>query len=143
MQRFFDAETDDVVEEVLPAPSPGITIGGNARLSGMPRRSSGALANVPPMRTSSKRLRATRAPPSADPMDPEFIMPGIRYPLQGGIRPQNVILVLLTDTPLLMNLVNHPSMSVRCFEVFFKTCTFLYVLLYDLSILTFFFCVFV
>uniref|UniRef100_A0A2N9G1L4 Aminotransferase-like plant mobile domain-containing protein n=1 Tax=Fagus sylvatica TaxID=28930 RepID=A0A2N9G1L4_FAGSY len=116
LQRFFDAETDDVAEEVLPAPSPGITIGGNARLSGTPRRSSGAPVDVPPTRMSSKRLRATRAPPSVDPMDPEFIMPGIRYPPQGGIHPRNVILVLLTDTPLLMNLANHLSMSVHRFE---------------------------
>ena len=79
LQRFFDAE------EVLPTPNPGITIGDSARLSDTSRSSSGAPADAPPTRTSSKRPRATRAPPSADPIDSDFVMLGIRYPPQGGI----------------------------------------------------------
>uniref|UniRef100_A0A2N9FFK2 Uncharacterized protein n=1 Tax=Fagus sylvatica TaxID=28930 RepID=A0A2N9FFK2_FAGSY len=100
------------VHVVLPTPSPGITIGGSARLSGIPRHSSKMSVDAPLTRTSLKRPRATRTPPSADPIDAEFVVPGVRHPLHGGIRPWSMITILLADTPLLMNLANHPTASV-------------------------------
>ena len=79
LQRFFDVVSDDIAEEVLPTPSPGITIAGNARPSGKPRHSSEAPVDVPPTRISSKRPEATRTPPSTDLMDLEFVMPRISH----------------------------------------------------------------
>ena len=83
---------------------------------------------APLARTSSKRPRATRTPPSADPLDAEFVMPRVRYPLQGGIRPRSLVIVLLTDTLLLTNLANHPLTSVRRCKVLTHHCMFLYMI---------------
>jgi hypothetical protein len=84
LQRRFDAEADDTATgEVRPPPGAGITIGGNTRSSGAPRRSSRMPAGTLPVRPLSKRPRAAQAPPSASPISKDFVMPGVRYPPQG------------------------------------------------------------
>jgi hypothetical protein len=129
LQRFFNAESDDIAEEVLPTPSPGITIGGNARLSGIPRHSSGACRWMFPLRGLHQRGRGLPGlHPSADPMDLEFVMPGLGILLRVVSDLEHVISIPLADTPLLMNLANHPSTSVRRCEVLTHSCMFLYMI---------------
>jgi hypothetical protein len=123
LQEHFDAEAASVAAgEARPPPGPGITIGGSARSSGASCRSSRTPTGAPPVRSSSKRPRVDRTPPSADPIPEDFIMPGIRYPPQGGIRLSYPVITPVMDTPLLTNLVNHPSSSVRRCEVFIRFC---------------------
>ena len=86
LQEHFDAEAAGIAAgEVWPPLGPGITIGGNARSSGASHRSSRMPMGAPPARPSSKRQKADWIPPSADPIPEDFIMPGLRYPPQGGI----------------------------------------------------------
>ncbi len=118
LQRAFDVEVDGVAAGVWPPPRVGITIGGSTRSSGTPLRSSGMPTSSPPMRLSSKRLRAAWAPPSAGPILEDFVMPGVKYPPQGGIRPRYTVITPVADTPFLTNLAEHPSSSVHHCEVF-------------------------
>lgn len=119
LQRHFDAEAAGVVAgEVRPPLGPGITIGGSARSSGASRRSFNMSTGTPLVRSSSKRLRVDRTPSSADPILEDFIMSRLRYPPKGGIRPRYLVITPVMDTPLLTNLINHPSYSVRRCEVF-------------------------
>jgi hypothetical protein len=101
-----------------PPPGPGITIGGSARSSGASRRSSRAPAGASPVRSASKRRRADRVPLSADPVPEDFVAPGVRYPPQGDIQPRYHVITPMVDTPLLTNLIDHPSSSVQRCEVF-------------------------
>uniref|UniRef100_A0A2N9EA97 Aminotransferase-like plant mobile domain-containing protein n=1 Tax=Fagus sylvatica TaxID=28930 RepID=A0A2N9EA97_FAGSY len=43
----------------------------------------------------------------------DYVAPGFRYPPQGGIRPRYPVAVEISDTPLLTNLLAHPSSLVR------------------------------
>uniref|UniRef100_A0A2N9FDV4 Aminotransferase-like plant mobile domain-containing protein n=1 Tax=Fagus sylvatica TaxID=28930 RepID=A0A2N9FDV4_FAGSY len=114
LQEHFDAEATGIAaREVRPPLGPGITIGASARSSGASRRSSRTPTGAPPTRPLSKRQRADRVPPSANPIPEDFIMPGFRYPPQGGIRPRYHVTTLVVDTPLMTNLINHPSSLVR------------------------------
>uniref|UniRef100_A0A2N9FBY4 Uncharacterized protein n=1 Tax=Fagus sylvatica TaxID=28930 RepID=A0A2N9FBY4_FAGSY len=45
--------------------------------------------------------------------DPELVRSGVRYPPQGGIRPRDMGPLIVVDTPLLTNLADHPSTSIR------------------------------
>uniref|UniRef100_A0A2N9FE88 Aminotransferase-like plant mobile domain-containing protein n=1 Tax=Fagus sylvatica TaxID=28930 RepID=A0A2N9FE88_FAGSY len=85
-----------------------------------------AAALDPPVRlVSLLRLRQLLLPPdrrggnltallfSADPIPEDHVVPGFRYPPQGGIRPRYPVTTPVVDTPLLTNLHNHPSSSVR------------------------------
>ena len=119
LQQHFDAEAAGVVAgEVRPPLGPGITIGGSARSSGASYRSSRTPTGTPPVRSSSKRQRAGWVPPSTDLVPEDFIMLGLRYPPQCGIRPRYPVTTLVTNTPLLTNLMNYPSTLVRRCEVF-------------------------
>jgi hypothetical protein len=121
LQEHFDAEAASVAAgEAQPPLGPGIIIGGSARSSGASRQSSRTPTSAPPVRSSSKRQRADRVPPSADPILEDFVMPGLRYPPQGGIRPRYHVITPVMDTPLLTNLIHHPSSSVRHCEVFIR-----------------------
>uniref|UniRef100_A0A2N9FWW5 Aminotransferase-like plant mobile domain-containing protein n=1 Tax=Fagus sylvatica TaxID=28930 RepID=A0A2N9FWW5_FAGSY len=92
LQEHFDAEATGIApREVRPPLGPGITIGGSARSSGASRRSSRTPTGAPPTRPLSKRQRADR----------------------DGIRPRYHVTTLVVDTPLMMNLINHPSSLVR------------------------------
>lgn len=131
LQRFFDAQSDDGADDFLPTPSPGTVIGETARSFGTARRTLGVSTmvpfrseSIPSHRTTLKRTRVTRVPPPASTQDLELVRPGVRYPLQGGIRPQDMGPFLVVDTPLLTNLVNHPLIFVRRCEVFILTQTF-------------------
>jgi hypothetical protein len=135
-QRRFDAEADVAAAgEVRPPPGAGITIGGSTRSFGTPRRSSRTPAGTPPVRPPSKRPRVARAPPSAGPISEDFVMPGVRYPPQGGIRPRHTVFTPIHDMPLLTNLIAHPSTSVRHCEVRIYP----YMFLYLMSSMVFFF----
>uniref|UniRef100_A0A2N9F6M6 Aminotransferase-like plant mobile domain-containing protein n=1 Tax=Fagus sylvatica TaxID=28930 RepID=A0A2N9F6M6_FAGSY len=121
---------DHDADDALPTPSPGIVIGEIARSFGTTHRTSGASTEVPsrsePMpcrKTTSKRSRVTRVPPPTPTQDPELVRPRVRYPPQGGIRPRDMGPLFVVDTPLLTNLANHPSTSVRRCEVFNLTQT--------------------
>ena len=123
LQEYFDAEAASVtVGEARPPPGPGITISGSARSSGASRRSFRTSTGTPLVRSSSKRLRVDRTPPSADPIPEDFIMSRLRYPPKGGIRPRYLVITPVMDTPLLTNLINHPLYSVRRCEVFICFC---------------------
>jgi hypothetical protein len=140
LQEHFDAEATGIAaREVRPPLGPGITIGGSARSSGASRRSSRTPTGAPPTRPSSKRQRADRVPPSANPIPEDFIMPGLRYPPQGGIRPRYHVTTLVVDTPLMTNLINHPSSLVRRCEVSMCFCmSLLLCAFHDLFVLTLF-----
>ena len=130
LKQSFDAESDDDADDALPTPSPGIVIGEIARSFGTTHGTSGASTEVPsrsePMprrKTTSKRSRVTRVPPPTPTQDLELVRPRVRYPPQGGIRPRDMGPLFVVDTPLLTNLANHPSTSVRRCEVFNLTQT--------------------
>lgn len=130
LKQSFDAESDDDADDALPTPSPGIVIGEIARSFGTTHCTSGASTEVPsrsePMprrKTTSKRSRVTRVPPPTPTQDLELVRPRVRYPPQGGIHPRDMGPLFVVDTPLLTNLANHPSTSVRRCEVFNLTQT--------------------
>uniref|UniRef100_A0A2N9H6D1 Aminotransferase-like plant mobile domain-containing protein n=1 Tax=Fagus sylvatica TaxID=28930 RepID=A0A2N9H6D1_FAGSY len=91
LQAEFDAEAAGLSSSTArPSSRPGITIGRSARPSSAPRQPTAAPPAAPPAR--SKRRK---------------------YPPQGGIRPRYPVTTPVADTPLLTNLHNHPSSSVR------------------------------
>ncbi len=86
LQAKLDAEAASIAASAArPTPGPGITIGGSARSSGASRQPTRTPMGAPPRRSSSKRQRADRVPPSADPIPEDFIAPRFRYPPRGGI----------------------------------------------------------
>uniref|UniRef100_A0A2N9EHE6 Aminotransferase-like plant mobile domain-containing protein n=1 Tax=Fagus sylvatica TaxID=28930 RepID=A0A2N9EHE6_FAGSY len=112
LQAEFDAEAAGLSSSTArPSSRPGITIGRSARPSSAPRQPTAAPPAAPPAR--SKRRKSDRAPLSADPIPEDHVVPGFRYPPQGGIRPRYPVTTPVVDTPLLTNLHNHPSSSVR------------------------------
>ena len=136
LQDELDAEAAGLTSSVArPSSRPGITIGRSARPSGVPRQSSqpgitigrsarpsGApcqptVAPTVAPSARSKRRRSDHAPPSADPLPEDYVAPGFRYPPRGGIRPRHTISTPVVDTPLLKDLHDHPSSSVRRFQV--------------------------
>uniref|UniRef100_A0A2N9HS82 Aminotransferase-like plant mobile domain-containing protein n=1 Tax=Fagus sylvatica TaxID=28930 RepID=A0A2N9HS82_FAGSY len=66
---------------------------------------------VPPSRL--KRQRAEGIPDSAGAIPEDYVAPGFRYPPQGGIRPRYPVIIEISDTPLLTNLLAHPSSLAR------------------------------
>uniref|UniRef100_A0A2N9IUH9 Aminotransferase-like plant mobile domain-containing protein n=1 Tax=Fagus sylvatica TaxID=28930 RepID=A0A2N9IUH9_FAGSY len=112
LQAEFDAEAAGLSSSTArPSSRPGITIGRSARPSSAPRQPTAAPPAAPPAR--SKRRKSDRAPLSADPIPEDHVVPGFRYPPQGGIRPRYPVTTPVADTSLLTNLHNHPSSSVR------------------------------
>uniref|UniRef100_A0A2N9F381 Aminotransferase-like plant mobile domain-containing protein n=1 Tax=Fagus sylvatica TaxID=28930 RepID=A0A2N9F381_FAGSY len=112
LQAEFDAEAAGLSSSTArPSSRPGITIGRSARPSSAPRQPTAAPPAAPPAR--SKRRKSDRAPLSADPIPEDHVVPGFRYPPQGGIRPRYPVTTPVVDTSLLTNLHNHPSSSVR------------------------------
>uniref|UniRef100_A0A2N9GWY5 Aminotransferase-like plant mobile domain-containing protein n=1 Tax=Fagus sylvatica TaxID=28930 RepID=A0A2N9GWY5_FAGSY len=88
-----------------PPPRPGVVIGRSARPSETTRPSP-----QPSVTTGPGDI------PSAAPRRPhtrDYVAPGFRYPPQGGIRPRYPVTVEISDTPLLTNLLAHPSSLVR------------------------------
>uniref|UniRef100_A0A2N9HGG4 Aminotransferase-like plant mobile domain-containing protein n=1 Tax=Fagus sylvatica TaxID=28930 RepID=A0A2N9HGG4_FAGSY len=87
LQAEFDAEAAGLSSSTArPSSRPGITIGRSARPSSAPRQPTAAPPAAPPAR--SKRRKSDRAPLSADPIPEDHVVPGFRYPPQGGIRPR-------------------------------------------------------
>uniref|UniRef100_A0A2N9H295 Aminotransferase-like plant mobile domain-containing protein n=1 Tax=Fagus sylvatica TaxID=28930 RepID=A0A2N9H295_FAGSY len=112
LQAEFDAEAAGLSSSTArPSSRPGITIGRSARPSSAPRQPTAAPPAAPPAR--SKRRKSDRDPLSADPIPEDHVVPGFRYPPQGGIRPRYPVTTPVADTLLLTNLHNHPSSSVR------------------------------
>uniref|UniRef100_A0A2N9EG23 Aminotransferase-like plant mobile domain-containing protein n=1 Tax=Fagus sylvatica TaxID=28930 RepID=A0A2N9EG23_FAGSY len=132
LQAELDAEASGLVSSVArPSSRPGVVIGRSARpseatrpssqpsvttgrsdtLSDAPRRSSTRSTGALPTRL--KRQRAEGTPYSAGAIPEDFAAPGFRYPPQGGIRPRYPVIVEIFDTPLLTNLLAHPSSLVR------------------------------
>uniref|UniRef100_A0A2N9FJ80 Aminotransferase-like plant mobile domain-containing protein n=1 Tax=Fagus sylvatica TaxID=28930 RepID=A0A2N9FJ80_FAGSY len=60
-----------------------------------------------------KRQRSEGIPDSAGTIPEDYVAPGFRYPPHGGIRPRYPVAVEISDTPLLTNLLAHPSSLVR------------------------------
>uniref|UniRef100_A0A2N9HB71 Aminotransferase-like plant mobile domain-containing protein n=1 Tax=Fagus sylvatica TaxID=28930 RepID=A0A2N9HB71_FAGSY len=87
LQAEFDAEAAGLSSSTArPSSRPGITIGRSARPSSAPRQPTAAPPAAPPAR--SKRRKSDRDPLSADPIPEDHVVPGFRYPPQGGIRPR-------------------------------------------------------
>jgi hypothetical protein len=135
LQAEFDAEAAGLSSSTArPSSRPGITIGHSARPSSAPRQPTAAPPAAPPAR--SKRRKSDRAPLSADPIPEDHVVPGFRYPPQGGIRPRYPVTTPVADTPLLTNLHSHPSSSVRRCQVFFCIDTLLCLALSHSFVLT-------
>jgi hypothetical protein len=64
-----------------------------------------------------KRQRSEGIPDSAGTIPEDYVAPGFRYPPHGGIRPRYPVAVEISDTPLLTNLLAHPSSLVRRCQV--------------------------
>uniref|UniRef100_A0A2N9HEW2 Aminotransferase-like plant mobile domain-containing protein n=1 Tax=Fagus sylvatica TaxID=28930 RepID=A0A2N9HEW2_FAGSY len=110
LQAEFDAEAAGLSSSTArPSSRPGITIGRSARPSSAPRQPTAAPPAAPPAR--SKRRKSDRDPLSADPIPEDHVVPGFRYPPQGGIRPRYPVTTPVADTLLLTDLHNHPSSS--------------------------------
>ena len=98
-----------------PSPQPSVTTSHSDTPSDTPRRPSSRSMGAPPTRL--KRQRAEGLPYSAGAIPEDFVAPGFRYPPQGGIRPRYPVVVEISDTPLLTNLLAHPSSLVRRCQV--------------------------
>uniref|UniRef100_A0A2N9GMD8 Aminotransferase-like plant mobile domain-containing protein n=1 Tax=Fagus sylvatica TaxID=28930 RepID=A0A2N9GMD8_FAGSY len=94
-----------------PSPQPGVTTGPSDTPSDALRRPHTRSTGIPPSRL--KRQRAEGIPDSAGAIPEDYVAPGFRYPPQGGTRPRYPIAVEISDTPLLTNLLAHPSSLVR------------------------------
>ena len=134
LQAELDAEATGLVSSAARPPSrPGVVIGRSTRPSGTtrpspqpsvatghsdtpsdaPRRPSTRSTGAPSTRL--KGQRAEGLPYSAGAIPEDYVAPGFRYPPQGGIRPRYPVIVEISDTPLLTNLLTHPSSLVhRC-----------------------------
>ena len=98
-----------------PSSQLGVTLGRSDTPSDAPRRPSTRSTGAPPTRL--KRQRAEGILDSAGAIPKDFIAPGFRYPPQGGIRPRYPVIVEISDTPLLTNLLAHLSSLVRRCQV--------------------------
>uniref|UniRef100_A0A2N9GWB8 Uncharacterized protein n=1 Tax=Fagus sylvatica TaxID=28930 RepID=A0A2N9GWB8_FAGSY len=94
-----------------PSPQPSATTGPSDTPSDALRRPHTRSTGIPPSRL--KRQRAEGIPDSAGAIPEDYVAPGFRYPPQGGIRPRYPVAVEISDTPLLTNLLAHPSSLVR------------------------------
>jgi hypothetical protein len=102
-------------ETTRPSPQPGVTTGPSDAPSAAPRRPHTRSTGIPSSRL--KRQRTGGIPDSAGTIPEDYIAPGFRYPPQGGIRPRYPVAVEISDTPLLTNLLAHPSSLVRRCQV--------------------------
>jgi hypothetical protein len=102
-------------ETTRPSPQPGVTTGPSDAPSAAPRRPHTRLTGIPSSRL--KRQRTEGIPDSAGTIPEDYVAPGFRYPPQGGIRPRYPVAVEISDTPLLTNLLAHPSSLVRRCQV--------------------------
>uniref|UniRef100_A0A2N9HQI4 Aminotransferase-like plant mobile domain-containing protein n=1 Tax=Fagus sylvatica TaxID=28930 RepID=A0A2N9HQI4_FAGSY len=113
---LLDLESSLVVvlgpsETTRPSPQPGVTTGPSDAPSAAPRRPHTRSTGIPSSRL--KRQRTGGIPDSAGTIPEDYVAPGFRYPPQGGIRPRYPVAVEISDTPLLTNLLAHPSSLVR------------------------------
>jgi hypothetical protein len=102
-------------ETTRPSPQPGVTTGPSDAPSAAPRRPHTRSTGIPPSRL--KRQRTGGIPDSTGIIPEDYVAPGFRYPPQGGIRPRYPVAVEISDTPLLTNLLAHPSSLVRRCQV--------------------------
>jgi hypothetical protein len=102
-------------ETTRPSPQPGVTTGPSDAPSAAPRRPHTRSTGIPSSRL--KRQRTEGIPDSAGTIPEDYVAPGFRYPPQGGIRPRYPVAVEISDTPLLTNLLAHPSSLVRRCQV--------------------------
>jgi hypothetical protein len=102
-------------ETTRPSPQPGVTTGPSDAPSAAPHRPHTRSTGIPPSRL--KRQRTEGIPDSAGTIPEDYVAPGFRYPPHGGIRPRYPVAVEISDTPLLTNLLAHPSSLVRRCQV--------------------------
>jgi hypothetical protein len=102
-------------EMTRPPPQPGVTTGPSDAPSAAPRRPHTRSTGIPPSRL--KRQRTEGIPDSAGTIPEDYVAPEFRYPPHGGIRPRYPVAVEISDTPLLTNLLAHPSSLVRRCQV--------------------------
>jgi hypothetical protein len=102
-------------ETTRPPPQPSVTGGPGDIPSAAPRRPHTRSTGIPPSRL--KRQRTGGIPDFAGAIPEDYVAPGFRYPPQGGIRPRYPVTVEISDTPLLTNLLAHPSSLVRRCQV--------------------------
>ena len=98
-----------------PPPQPSVTTGHSDTPSDAPRRPNTRLTGAPSTRL--KRQKAEGLPYSAGAIPEDYVAPGFRYPPQGGVRPRYPVIIEISDTPLLTNLLAHPSSLVRRCQV--------------------------
>uniref|UniRef100_A0A2N9FVP5 Aminotransferase-like plant mobile domain-containing protein n=1 Tax=Fagus sylvatica TaxID=28930 RepID=A0A2N9FVP5_FAGSY len=114
LQAELDAEAAGPASSATrppPRPGPSVTTGPGDIPSAAPRRPHTRSTGIPPSRL--KRQRTGGIPDSAGTIPEDYVAPGFRYPPQGGIRPRYPVTVEISDTPLLTNLLAHPSSLVR------------------------------
>jgi hypothetical protein len=102
-------------ETTRPSPLPSVTIGSSDAPPVAPRRAHTRSTGILPSRL--KRQRSEGIPDSAGTIPEDYVAPGFRYPPHGGIRPRYPVAVEISDTPLLTNLLAHPSSLVRRCQV--------------------------
>jgi hypothetical protein len=102
-------------ETTRPSPQPSVATGPSDAPSAAPRRPHTRSTGIPSSRL--KRQRTGGIPDSAGTIPEDYVAPGFRYPPQGGIRPRYPVAVEISDTPLLTNLLAHPSSLVRRCQV--------------------------
>jgi hypothetical protein len=102
-------------ETTHPSPQPGVTTGPSDAPSAAPRRPHTRSTGIPSSRL--KRQRTEGIPDSAGTIPEDYVAPRFRYPPQGGIRPRYPVAVEISNTPLLTNLLAHPSSLVRRCQV--------------------------
>uniref|UniRef100_A0A2N9HC15 Aminotransferase-like plant mobile domain-containing protein n=1 Tax=Fagus sylvatica TaxID=28930 RepID=A0A2N9HC15_FAGSY len=98
-------------ETTRPSPQPSVTTGSSDAPPAAPRRAHTRSTGILPSRL--KRQRSEGIPDSAGTIPEDYVAPGFRYPPHGGIRPRYPVAVEISDTPLLTNLLAHPSSLVR------------------------------
>jgi hypothetical protein len=102
-------------ETTRPSPQPSVTTGSSDAPRAAPRRAHTRSTGILPSRL--KRQRSEGIPDSAGTIPEDYVAPGFRYPPHGGIRPRYPVAVEISDTPLLTNLLAHPSSLVRRCQV--------------------------
>uniref|UniRef100_A0A2N9I8J7 Aminotransferase-like plant mobile domain-containing protein n=1 Tax=Fagus sylvatica TaxID=28930 RepID=A0A2N9I8J7_FAGSY len=102
-------------ETTRPSPQPSVTTGSSDAPPAAPRRAHTRSTGILPSRL--KRQRSEGIPDSAGTIPEDYVAPGFRYPPHGGIRPRYPVAVEISDTPLLTNLLAHPSSLVRRCQV--------------------------
>jgi hypothetical protein len=102
-------------ETTRPSPQPSVTTGSSDAPPAAPRRAHTRSTGILPSRL--KRQKSEGIPDSAGTIPEDYVAPGFRYPPHGGIRPRYPVAVEISDTPLLTNLLAHPSSLVRRCQV--------------------------